>query len=801
MTLDLRAAGRDLDTGWSMALGAAGSCATSSAARDLPDWIDAPVPGTAAEALRRAGRWTGQPLHDQDVWYRRTLDETGPRTLRFEGLATLAEVWLDDRLFLSTRNMFTAHEVAVDLVGGETLWLCFRALAPVIAERGPRARWRSQMMRPQGVRLVRTTLFGHMPGWCPSVDAVGPWRAVSIAEPDPIQARDVTIAADFDGERGLLRVAVRLDASAPAVLECAGRQATMSLDGSGRLVGELVLDNVEPWWPHTHGGQPLYEVAIRTGGHALSLGRTGFRRIEVDRGEDGRGFGLRINGAPVFCRGACWSTADIVALPGDREAYRVWLELARDGHFNMVRVPGTGVYESNAFFALCDELGLLVWQDAMLANFDYPAEEPFLAEIRAETEHLLSRTQGSPSLAVLCGGSEVFQQAGMMGLPPETWGGPIFDDILPNAVAALRPDIAYAPNSPGGGALPFVVDTGVGHYYGVGAYLRPLEDARRAEVRFASECLAFANLPQPGDADLDLEPPRDLGATWDFADVRDHYLGLLYRVDPAGLRAESPDLYLDLGRVVTGEVMEATFAEWRRARSPTRGGLVLALQDLGPGAGWGVIDSAGEPKPPFYALRRAFRPVQVSVTDEGVNGLAIHLVNDGAEAVAATVELTCLREGQRAILTASRAVELQPRSAAELSAFDLLGRFRDFNNAYRFGPPDHDTVVVRLIGPDDHCLAETVFFPQGRGLARPAPDLQARVEQDGDGWLLALATDRLAESVHIADPAFRAEDDWFHLTPGREVRVRLRRRRSAPEGATPRGEVRGPGGAWRVSYG
>ncbi|MEO6338410.1 MAG: glycoside hydrolase family 2 protein, partial [Caulobacteraceae bacterium] len=712
-------------------------------------------------------------------------------------------VWLDDRLVLTARNMFTPQEIDIDLAGGETLWLCFRALAHVIAVRGPRARWRSQMMTTQGVRLVRTTLFGHMPGWCPQVDAVGPWRAVAIIEPSRARVSDVTISADFDGVNGLLRVAARPESSAPAVLECAGRQAPMKPDGSGRIVGELVLDNVAPWWPHTHGDQPLYDVILRTGVNAVSLGRTGFRRIEVYPGDDGHGFGLRINGEPIFCRGACWSTADVVALPGDREAYRVWLELARDAHANMIRVPGTGVYETADFFALCDELGLLVWQDFMLANFDYPLEEPFLAEARAEAEHLLSRTQGSPSLAVLCGGSEVFQQAGMMGLPAETWRSPIFDELLSGAAAKLRPDIPYVPNSPSGGALPFVVDAGVGHYYGVGAYRRPLEDARRAEVRFASECLAFANVPQPmpDKADLCIDPPRDLGATWDFADVRDHYLTLLYGADPDRLRNDDPGLYLDLSRAVTGEVMEATFAEWRRARSPTRGGLVLALQDLAPGAGWGVIDSAGEPKPAFYGLRRAFRPVLVSMTDEGVNGLAIHLINDTAGSIQATVELTCLRDGQLPIFTARRAVEMPARSASELSAFDLIGRFRDLNNAYRFGPPAHDAVVTRLLDANDLCLAETVFFPQGRGLARPAPQLQIRVEQDDGGWALILNSDRLAESIHVADAAFRAEDDWFHLTPGRDVRIRLRRRRSAPHDAQPHGEISSPGGAWREGYG
>jgi beta-mannosidase len=790
-----------LDHGWRMALSPAGACSTPKDAAALADWIAAPVPGTAAEALRQAGQWSGQALHDQDAWYRLDLHDVGVRALRFEGLATLAEAWLDERLALTSRNMFTPAEVEVDLAGGETLWLCFRALAPTIAERGPRVRWRPQMITPQGVRLVRTTLFGHMPGWCPSVDAVGPWREVSLIERGPARASEVRITADFDGVRGVLRVEPTLNGVEAPVLECAGQSAAMQPLGSGRFLGELTLDAIVPWWPHTHGGQPLYPVTVRCGTTTIALGRTGFRRIEVERGEDGRGFGLRVNGEPVFCRGACWSSPDIVALPGDRDAYRPWLELARDAHSNMIRVPGTGVYETADFFALCDELGILVWQDAMLANFDYPADEGFTAAISAEIGAFLATTQGSPSLAVLCGGSEAFQQAAMMGLPADAWGGPA-DKAVAEECARLRPDIPYVPNSPSGGALPFVVDQGVGHYYGVGAYLRPLEDARRAGVRFASECLAFANLPQalPDAADPAAGVPRDRGADWDFADVRDHYLGLLYRVDPARLRTEDPALYLDLSRAVTGEVMEATFAEWRRGRSPTQGGLVLAWQDLRPGAGWGVIDSSGEPKPAFYALRRAFRPVQLTLTDEGVNGLAIHLVNDGAAAVPATAELTCLRDGQIPILSASRAVRLEPRSAGEISAFDLIGGFFDLTYAYRFGQPEHDAVVVRLVGEAGELLAEAVHFPQGRGQARPAPVIQTQLEQDACGWTLVLVADRLAESVHIEDAAFRAEDDWFHLTPGREIRIALRPRPTAHAGARPGGEVRGPGGVWRTAY-
>src|SRR6185437_12849898 len=180
------------------------------------------------------------------------------------------------------------------------------------------------------------------------------------------------------------------------------------------------------------------------------------------------------------------------------------------------------------------------------------------------------------------------------------------------------------PSTPWGGDLPFRPDRGVAHYYGVGAYRRPLEDARRAEVKFAAECLAFANLPDE-PTEWKAGVPRDVGAGWDFEDVRDHYLRELFALDPVALRSTDPERYLELSRQVSGEVMAEVFGEWRRAGSTCHGGLVLWLPDVRPGAGWGVLDHRGSPKVAYHNLRRVLRPVAVWSTDEGLDGIVAHV--------------------------------------------------------------------------------------------------------------------------------------------------------------------------------
>ena len=377
---------------------------------------------------------------------------------------------------------------------------------------------------------------------------------------------------------------------------------------------------------------------------------------------------------------------------------------------------------------------------------------------------------GRPSLAVVCGNSEVEQQVAMLGLPPEMGRSEFYDDALPALVHAAGIDAAYVPSAPTGGARPFRTDAGVANYFGVGAYLRPLDDARRAAVLFASECLAFANVPNDTPPDRRAGVMRDVGADWDFADVRDHYLREIH-----GRTVEDSD-YWEHARHVTGELMAAVFGEWRRKSSPCAGGIVLWLRDLAPGSGWGLLASDGRPKLAWHHLRRAVAPIAVWFVDEGLNGLALHMANDTRAPIVATLRLSLYRDEELLVDEVETTVQLDPHSVREDDVEALLGRFVDIGFTYRFGEPQQDTVVATLIR-DDRDLAKAFFKPagiEGRG-GGTAGELGLQVETQRDGAVLdvRLRATRVVHGVRLEAAGAELDDDGFDLEPGRWSTVRM----------------------------
>jgi len=753
-----------LHDGW-VASAPAGSIADPSGLSGLT-WIETTLPNTAAGALRAAGAWSlddTRRFDADDWWWRVRLggELSGGLVLGLEGIATLWDAWVDGAHVASGDSMWRAHVVAIEHPARELVIRC-RSLDAELAKKRARPRWRVPMLEQQQLRWIRTTLLGRTPGWSPPCPAVGPWRPLWL-EQRSHAITDLAIDARVEHDTGIVDVAVTGLDGATLVVSRGDRRFTATLGPAG---GSVAVPEPVLWWPHTHGEPARYHVAIEAQGYTIEVGATGFRTIELDRG-DGSDFRLRVNGVPVFCRGACWSPLDPVTLAATPGAIDAAIRQLVDANMNMVRVGGTMIYESDAFHDALDEHGVLLWQDLMFANMDYPTEPEFTQVVQHEVHAQLGRLQARPSLAIVCGNSEGAQQAAMWGATRDRWEPALFHDVIPAIVHARVPRVPYTPSSTSGGAFPHASNAGPSSYYGVGAYLRPLEDARRAEVRFASECLAFANIPAPA-AGAELRTPRDLGASWDFHDVRDHYVRELYRVDPAALRISDHARYLALGRAATGEVMARTFAEWRRARSQTGGGLIWFLRDLWPGAGWGVVDARGIPKPAWYVLRRALAPVSVAFTDEGTNGLALHLTNDGNQPLDGKLELALWR-GDVSVGRAALDVAVPAHGARELAPASLFDGWFDLSYAYRFGPPVADVIHARLAG--DFVPCEAFWFPAGLPATRE-PDVGLAAKQTGD-WLV-VSSRRAAQHVTIDLPGWLPADDHFHLAPGQARTIALR---------------------------
>ncbi len=792
-----------LHEGWRLARAAPGTLKDPSGIAGLAaEWHDAVVPGTVAAAIHKDINLPGDYDAD-DWWYQmsfsgQTTNVSGLTTkqyLRLEGLATLAEVWLNGTHIVTSRNMFAMHRVDVTalLRDHNELVICFRSLGAAMKERRTRPKWKTQLVSHQNLRWFRTTLLGRIPGWTPAIAPVGPWGPIGLESIDRVEIDSLRIATTTR----TLELRARVTAIDGKPIEAARVRigdSVRDLAVDGDRVDGRVSVNAPAWWPHTHGTPHLEtcHLELRAGGEWLVVdcGRVGFRDIRLD--SEGGAVKFAVNGTPVFCRGACWTTLDILKLRGDAAALRAALETLRDSGANMIRVGGTMTYESDDFYRLCDELGILVWQDFMFANMDYPVSDAaFRAEIETEARQQLGRLHRHPCIAAYCGGSEVAQQAAMMGLPKEHWSNPFFLETLPRLCEEMQPGIAYFPSSPWGGALPFHVSTGIAHYYGVGAYRRPLADAKSARVKFATECLGLSNVPEAETMALVMDGtlppphhprwkarvPRDSGSGYDFEDVRDHYLESFFAEDAADLRAQDVTRYYALSRVVSGEVMSRTYGEWRAPESGCGGALVWFYRDLWPGAGWGLTDSTGRPKAALWYLRRAWASQSIHLTDEGLDGYAIHAINESPEPLEALVEIEMYHAGKPASGSAQAAVTIPARGAISLQGDALHGYFSDSTNAYRFGPPKYDVVTVRLKRADTgELLAEDFQFPAGMDLrVQRDVKVEAHIERGGDGFIeIVMRSDAFLQSVNVACEGYTPSDNYFHLAPAQEKRIVFR---------------------------
>ena len=805
------------------AQGAAPRTAPDAAPYTLNSWLPVSVPGDVHTALIAADLLP-DPYYDRNEdlaawvqerewWYRATLKApAAPRqngeqdTLRFLGLDTMAAIYLDGRELARTSNMFREYDTPLPaLAPGSVHTLAIRFSPPLAGvNEAELPKWGEKTFPRAAVRKAQ---FGYGWDWGPVLPTFGIWRPViarrerglrldhpGFATLSLSDARAMT-AVRLEGERlGGAPFEVQVSLRDPEGREVAA--ATRRVAASAAALDETIyLEVLNPqlWWTPELGGQPLYALSVSASDEHGVLDaverRVGIRTLELDQSPDPLEWGTRffrfvLNGAPIFARGADWIPADSFVGTLTRERYAPLLEAARDANMNMLRVWGGGIYEHDAFYDLCDELGLLVWQDFMFACAPYPETPELALEVRREAETQVRRLRAHPSLALWCGNNENqwiddLQHA----TPTPALGVLYYDQILPQTVAALDGATPYWPGSPYGGNDHNSMDEGDRHNWDVWHGNRPFRrhfgepmgnDGTPEGVnprnytldmgRFISE---FGLHAAPALETLErVIPPGERffhSASFDHhnkdnpKNKGDNLMTLITGL-PGALQE-----YLDFSQIAQAEGLKIAIEHYRRRKPHCSGALVWQLNDCWPVMSWSVIDYYGFKKAGYYALKRANAPVMASFKETEA-GLELWLTNDTLNAVNDTLTLR-LGEFDGPVIREETLNVTAPANGSSCVATLGAGEWPGAANRY-----------LSLRG--NHAPANRAFFAAIKDLDRQAAQPSMSINQPDPLTLqVTLHAETYAYFTHLLsrDEGARFSDNYLDLQPGesREVTVRL----------------------------
>lgn len=796
----------------------------------LAAWHPATVPGTVHTDLLAAGLIPDpffgtnelrlQWIEEEDWAYRTTFEvdatllEHRNVELVFGGLDTFAEVRLNGRTILAADNMFRAWTVPARehlREGPNELEVRFRspvdAVMPALEALPYELPMGNDRGDPPTRSLARKAAYHYGWDWGPRFVTSGVWKPVRLRAWSGVRIADVhwtttSLGPDEARLRGVVEVLadeaadVEVEVASPGDRFPAVTRSVSVEEGVGRVEVEVAIAAPRLWWPNGLGEAHLYELItrVRSGGRFDErLDRIGLRTVEVVSEPDsiGRSFHLRVNGRPVFMKGANWVPPDLF-LPRVPDArYEALFAAMDEAHMNMVRVWGGGVYPDERFYDLADERGILVWQDFMFANALYPGDPAFLENVEAEAVQQVRRLRNHPSLALWCGNNEIRE-----GL--ENWGWPdahgwteageaairdayeaLFEGLLPAVVADHDPGRFYWASSPlHGWGRQESLTHGDAHYWGVWWGREPFEVLTEKLPRFMSE-FGFQGYPSMATVAAFTPPDeRRLGSP-SLESHQKHPTGLeTIREYMARWYPVSDDLetFVYLSQQLQAEGMRMALEAQRRAMPRTMGTLYWQLGDAWPGASWSSVDFFGRRKALHHAVRRAFAPVLVSPVVEG-DSVEAWVVNDRPEAVEGTLVLRLLDFRGDERFRAEGRVRVGPgesrRAVALARSLVLAG-----------ADPAAAVLEAELTLDDATRASNLLWFRHPRELRLATPDLDVDVSRAGDEYRIRLRSDVVARSVHLsaggADGAF--SDNDFDLLPDRAAVVRFR-----PEGDPPSG--------------
>ncbi|GAA4965931.1 glycoside hydrolase family 2 protein [Actinoplanes utahensis] len=693
---------------------------------DLP----AEVPGCVHTDLLAAGRipdpffgdnehavaWVGR----QDWTYQRDLTWDGPAhdriDLVFDGLDTVARVELGGRVLGETRNMHRSYRFDVtsqlgtaaadrdpaDATAGASLPLsvyltsAYTEAARVEALVGPKPN-----CYPEPFPFVRKMACSFGWDWGPTLVTAGIWRPVRLegwstarlATVRPLATYrdgggDLDLTVDVERTRDrALRAQVLLDGRELTVVDVPADQTS--------LRARIPVDGIAAWSPRGYGPPALYEltVVLLDGDQELDRWRrhTGFRTVTIDRGADDAGtrFVIEVNGEPVLAKGVNWIPDDIFPSRMTRARYEKRLREAVAAGVNLVRVWGGGIYEDRAFYELCDELGLLVWQDFLFACACYPEDEPIFSEVVAEARENVTRLSPHPSLITWNGNNENLWLHDAMNWAAEpgggeSWGEKYYLQTLPAIVAELDPTRPYQAGSPWSGSwehAPNSPDHQTFHSWEVWNR-EDYGNYRDSAPRFVSE---FGWQAPPAwttlrDAVSDDPMLPDSPGVLHHQKAEDGNGKLARGLEPHFPAPASTEAWHYLTQLNQVRAIRTGVEHWRSHWPHTAGTILWQLNDLWPVTSWAAIDGAGRYKPLYFALRdvHADRALTIQPRD---GRLVVAVLNDHPEPWTGSLSVesrdssgTLLHIGAEEVEVAPRSVTLVPINGGDVLVATLDGR-------------------------------------------------------------------------------------------------------------------------------
>ena len=778
-------------------------------------WLSAEVPGCVHLDLLRHGLikdpfWGSNELDlqwiEHEDWKYRTTFTVPAEALAAEhidlvadGLDTLATIFLNGKELARTENMFTRYRFAVKGLlrkGQNELEIRFASTVPYIAKNKAKDHFWEWNDPVGGCSLVRKEQCQFGWDWGPRFVTAGIYKRIALESWSANRIESLLVEQTHAKGAVKLRIKPETFAKAPA----SSFRSRLSLDG--KVVAEvegLEIDVTDPqlWWTNGLGAQTLYDLEVELLGNEGEVidrakRRIGLRTIELDRHADqwGESFQFVINGVPIFAKGANWIPAHSFVNAPDRAFYDNLLGSAAEAHMNMIRVWGGGIYEMEEFYDLCDEKGLLVWQDFMYACALYPGDPRFLKLAQEEAEHQVKRLSHRACLALWCGNNEIEQ---MVSDATKTSGRKkayeaIFYKMLPKVVSKFGGATPYWPSSPhnpeGWEKGHNNENAGDSHFWDVWHSRHNVKRYEEKGFRFCSE-FGMQSYSSPEIA-ATFCPPEQFNV---FSPAMENHqknaAGNQIILDYVSRRYRFPKDYASLAylsQLNQAYCMKVGIEHFRRSMPRTMGALYWQLNDCWPVFSWSSIEFGGHWKALHYEAKRFFAPLLVSAhvpgdekagkgnyTTSTIHDVNIYTVYDAPQEASGELKWALYHLDGRILRRGSKKVTLSYGKSVLQEKLDFAPEIAK----HKAG----NLVLRTWVEIQRQTAAQsTVFFTAPRMIDLPRAPVDVSIqEMDSRHFEVELVSPVFQYQVEFTLPkiAHRASDNYVDLFPGIPHRIQI----------------------------